>query len=159
MFWFCLLWPLTRWCLPNPALVGCPGPYSLLCKAVLQGSTCGIEGSGFCVISNNSLCSHHETKGFFHMESVPASQEQQEHVIFMVNKPEQRKAAKRYIFKMKGGGYWLLSVHGISVCSQQQSALSSLDIIPCICHMNCKFMEAAIHHWVYGNYSQIMLKN
>lgn len=87
-------------------LVGCSGPYPLLCNAVLQGSACGIEGSVLCVMSNNSLRSHHETKGFFHMESAPASQEQQEHVIFIVNNPEQRKAAKPRIFKTKAaGGY------------------------------------------------------
>lgn len=41
-------------------------------------------------------------KIFFCMESIPASQEQQRHVIFIVNKPEQRKAAKIYLFKTKG---------------------------------------------------------
>lgn len=42
------------------------------------------------------------TRGFFHLESVPASQEHQQHVIFIVNKPKQKKAAKIYIFKTKG---------------------------------------------------------
>lgn len=93
---------LPGWGLPNLMLVACPGPYASLCNAVLQGSARGIEGSGLYVMSNNSLCSHHDTKGFLHMESVPASQVQQQHVIFIVNKPEQRKTAKIYIFKMKG---------------------------------------------------------
>lgn len=57
--------PLRGWDLPNPMLVGCPGPCTLLCNAVLRGSACGIEGSGLYVTSNISLCSHHENKGFF----------------------------------------------------------------------------------------------
>lgn len=63
-FWFCLLWHSQNGVCQTPP-VGRPGPYTLLCNATSQGGTCGIEGSGLYVVSNDSLCSHHETKDFF----------------------------------------------------------------------------------------------
>lgn len=98
-FWFCLLWHSQNGvCQTRDVQDLTP------CSVMQRHKAALVElQAAVCMSCLTAACAPvMRPKIFFYMESIPSSQEQQGHVIFIVNKPEQRKAAKIYLFKTKG---------------------------------------------------------